>query len=449
MKWIKAKHPGVRYRLHESRRHGIGRDKYFVIRYRPKKGGGEKQEALGWASEGWTEAKAVARLSELKENKRIGQGPVTLKEKREIQAERKREEEAAKAKEKRESVMFGDFFATSYLPTAKTAKAEKSWKVEEIYFRNFLKPVMEKMRFKDIAPVTVERVKKRMLDMGKAPRTVQYALAVIRQVWNMAKRDGVVDTESPTKRVKVPKVDNKRLRFFTPEEAKAILDYLKGHDLTAYRMTLLSLMTGMRLSEIANLKWGAVDLAQGVVHIRDAKGKRNRVAYLNGEVAAMFRTMEEEREEAKERGGSRNGQEGQGNEKWGGKWGGKWGEKLGEEGGDDDRGGYGGYIFLSRRGRTFTAAPKAFWNALAGLKLNEGREDARDKVNFHSCRHTFASWLVGRGVGLYEVQRLLGHQSAAMTERYSHLTGGMLKQAAMRLEGALDAKTGEVVRLSG
>ena len=39
---------------------------------------------------------------------------------------------------------------------------------------------------------------------------------------------------------------------------------------------------------------------------------------------------------------------------------------------------------------------------------------------FHDLRHTFATRLVQAGVDLYKVQRLLGHKSPSMTQRYAH-----------------------------
>ena len=41
-------------------------------------------------------------------------------------------------------------------------------------------------------------------------------------------------------------------------------------------------------------------------------------------------------------------------------------------------------------------------------------------LHFHDLRHTFATRLVQAGVDLYKVQRLLGHKSPSMTQRYAH-----------------------------
>src|SRR5262249_45005175 len=69
----------------------------------------------------------------------------------------------------------------------------------------------------------------------------------------------------------------------------------------------------------------------------------------------------------------------------------------------------------------------AYNNAVATAKL--------DDVNFHTLRHTFASWAVMRGVSPKELQELLGHASLAMTMRYAHLAPERLRTAVSRLEG--------------
>jgi len=64
-----------------------------------------------------------------------------------------------------------------------------------------------------------------------------------------------------------------------------------------------------------------------------------------------------------------------------------------------------------------------FWNA-AGQSV--GLNDLR----VHDLRHSFASALVNAGGTLYDAQRLLGHSSSRMTERYAHLTLSRLTNAA-------------------
>ena len=47
----------------------------------------------------------------------------------------------------------------------------------------------------------------------------------------------------------------------------------------------------------------------------------------------------------------------------------------------------------------------------------------------HTCRHTFGSRLAQRGVDLYQIQRLMGHKSITMTQRYAHLAPSNLSNA--------------------
>lgn len=64
--WYKTKFPGVRYREHETRKHGIQPDKYYTITY--KYDGKTKTESVGWASNGIKAQDAANVLSELKVN---------------------------------------------------------------------------------------------------------------------------------------------------------------------------------------------------------------------------------------------------------------------------------------------------------------------------------------------------------------------------------------------
>ena len=66
--------------------------------------------------------------------------------------------------------------------------------------------------------------------------------------------------------------------------------------------------------------------------------------------------------------------------------------------------------------------------------------EARDRAGipdfrFHDMRHTFATRLVQRGVDLYKVQRLLGHKTSLMTQRYAHHSPESLREGVNVLDG--------------
>jgi site-specific recombinase XerD len=66
--------------------------------------------------------------------------------------------------------------------------------------------------------------------------------------------------------------------------------------------------------------------------------------------------------------------------------------------------------------------------------LNEGIEDRRQMVSFHTLRHTFASWLAIQGTPILEIKELMGHNSLAMTERYAHLIPDQKRVSVARME---------------
>jgi site-specific recombinase XerD len=70
---------------------------------------------------------------------------------------------------------------------------------------------------------------------------------------------------------------------------------------------------------------------------------------------------------------------------------------------------------------------RAFRNAVVKAKIAD--------LRFHDLRHTFATRLVQAGKDLYKVQKLLGHKSAAMTQRYAHHYSESLRDAVMVPDG--------------
>ena len=386
---------GVRYREHASRKHGKRPDRYWCIQY--KLHGKTVNEAVGWWSAGASQAECENLLSKLRENQRSGQGPQTLKEMREAGQKQRKAEEAAREAARNRDVTLAGFFEDKYLPKARLNKAPFTILKESGDIRRALAPVANRP-MSGIKPDDLERlVVAPLIEAGKSPRTIKHALDTLSVVWNTAKRMGVVTGDNPVTNTRRPRQDNKRVRFFTRPEAASLLAILKETSIDAHDICLLSLLTGLRLGECQSLTWADIDLEDGTIFVKDTKTHHDRHAYITAEVREMLtRRFDGQTKSAL---------------------------VLAEESGKT--------ISYGRLWRTFT-------DSVNQLGLNDGISDRRQKLVIHSCRHTFASWLVQSGKPIFTVSKLMGHSNIAMTMRYAHLAPDTQRAAAMDLEGAFD-----------
>jgi integrase len=365
--------------------------------------GKRKAINFGWASEGWTEARVWEKLNLYKNNAKTGTGPTSLKEERQIEEAKKEYEKEKALLEQKDKISFSDFFDGEYLPVSKTNKKPESWRKEVEHFKNWLEPELGLLPMKQIAPFNIEKLKKQMLRKGRSPRTIQYCLATFRQCWNHARVIGLVKVDSPTKAVKIPKFDNKRLRFLTMAEAECLLNKLKDRSEQVYQLALLSLHTGARAGELFSLEWGNVDLPNEVLTVRDSKSGRTRYLYLTQQGKSVFENMASE-------------------------------VKTGD------------LVFKDKNGKKIGKISNTFTKTVEVLGLNNGVTDRRQKVIFHTLRHTFASWHVQNGTDLYTLKDLLGHHSITQTERYSHLRPDGLKKAAKMFDR--NVAQGKVIQIN-
>lgn len=401
--WHQTKHEGVRYREHPTRKHGVKPDQYFAIRYRID--GKRREEGLGWASQGWTASKSALELAKLKEAHRTGDGPASLAEKRaKAEAERKALQEAEE-QQARESVTLAHVWE-KYTAVAKANKTPRTIRNEEQCFRLWIAPAIGSKPLKDIAPIHLERIKKAMADAGRAAQSVKHVLALIRQIINFAKTHGLFAGENVVGKVKMPSADARRVRFLAPEEAEEVLNALKFRSRDTHDMALLSINAGLRFGEISALTWPDVDFGNGVLTLRDTKSGKTRQVPMTADVLDMLKDRKAEAN----------------------------GNPL---------------VFPSETGRRVAQVSETFNRVVKDLGLNDGIQDSRQKVVFHTLRHTCASWLVQNGVPLITVGRLLGHSTMAMTERYSHLAPDHFKQAVDTLEAVRRKKPGRVVSING
>lgn len=403
----KSSHPGVRYRDSKTRKNGIKPDRYFLIRY--KLNGKDREEGVGWASEKVSAAIAAGLLATIRHNIKIGKRPQSLSEMRQMEREAREAEEQKAQAVHRSRVTLNEFWESDYLPAC-TAKHPRTVVFEKSIAGKWIFPVIGGISIQEITSRMLEDIIMNATEQGKSPATMAKILGIVSQIWRCAVARGLVSGDSPTKKVKLPKKDNRRMRFLTPDEARMLLAALRVRSPDMHDMALLSLFCGLRAGEIHALTWADIDFANNTLYIRDAKNNESRHAFMGDEVRHMLKARVPQ---------SKNKCE---------------------------------LVFPGKNGSVRRWVSDTFERTVRDLGLNntgevqnlaDGKQlpveisDTRQRVVFHSLRHTFASWLVQNGTPLYTVAKLMGHSTLEMTQRYSHLAPDTLRKAALSLEGIL------------
>ncbi len=390
--WKATPHKGIRYREHQTRLHGRQPDRYFNVRFQVK--GVCVNEGYGWASEGMSASKAFMLMTELKEELKTGKGSGLLADRQKAHELAEQAALAQRQEEERKAVTYSIYFSKHYL--LEQTKKESTLKPEKILHEKWIIPAIEQVPVAALEEQHVRKIVQLMSNAGKSARTIQYALATVRMVVGHAIKNGYYSGLNPVTllaRQEKPKVENRRLRFFSHAEAEKLLNILKERSRDVHDMTLLSLHCGLRAGEIFGLEWRRVDLVHRHVTLTETKGGKDRMVPMTGAVHAML-------------------------------------EERARSCGD-------GFVFPDSKGGRRKSMSKTFDRVVDELGLNAGVSDAKSRLVFHSCRHTCASWLVQAGVPLITVKEILGHSTIALTERYSHLAPDGTRAALRVMEQAL------------
>ena len=244
-------------------------------------------------------------------------------------------------------------------------------------YRKHLSHSIGHLRLSDITPLLLDGLKTSLVKTGLRPKTVKHIVDLIKRIFNCLIHYNLYNGTNPASRITTPLVDNTRQRYLTKNEANMLLATLKRKNVQLWQISLLSLSTGMRAGEILQLRGEHINLVERTIRIVDPKNGRNRSVYIPETAFDMLKVCPLTR---------------------------------------------GKLIFPSSRGNPYRVIPKEFIKTVNELGLNAGLPDSRDRVVFHTLRHTFASWLVQKDQPLYVVSELLGHSTLTMTKRYAHLS---------------------------
>jgi site-specific recombinase XerD len=268
-----------------------------------------------------------------------------------------------------------------------------------------------------------------LADRGLAPASIGGRLSAIRALYRYATRQGwlvadpLAGVRSPRRPGRLPRVlgqaDAARLveaplRIDRPRRRSSA----PGLDAAIRRRdaAILELLyaTGMRISELAGLGLGQLDLGRRRLRVVGKGSKERELLFGRPAAAALQVYLEAARAELAERAVARHGAQG-----------------AGAADGSDA-------VFLNAAGGPLTARGARMvvdrWALAAGI----GRA-----ASPHTLRHSFATHLLEGGADLRSVQEFLGHANLATTQIYTHLSDGALRSAYRAAHPRSARATGE------
>ncbi|MFC1557566.1 tyrosine-type recombinase/integrase [candidate division KSB1 bacterium] len=254
----------------------------------------------------------------------------------------------------------------------------KSLSNDEYRYNKYLKSLFGDKEPKKIELAEVDNFRKK-ISRDLSPQTVKHTLNLLTWIINF----GIKNSFCPplSIQIKKPPVNNVITEDLTSEQiSKLLIAIEQDENEIAKNVMMMALFTGMRRTEILNLKWSDINFERKFLLIRDPKGGLNQKIPLNSQAESILTNIEETKYP---------------------------------------------YIFPNADGTPI----KNIYPSLRRIREKAGLP--KDFRPLHGLRHVYASMLASSGkVDMYTLQKLLTHKSPQMTQRYAHLRDEALKKAA-------------------
>jgi integrase/recombinase XerC len=229
-----------------------------------------------------------------------------------------------------------------------------------------------------------------LLESGISPRSVNRKITTLKSFYRFMVREGLI-TENPMSRILSPKTSSRLPVFVEEDNMKLLLeeiDFGKGFEAVRDRVIIeMFYSTGMRLSELINLRESDIDNGRGTIKVTGKRNKERLIPFTPN----MRLRIEEYREEKKRE---------------------FTGKDLPEE------------LFITSKGE------KLYPNLVYRVVGNYlSKVTTISKKSPHVIRHTFATHMLNHGADLNAIKEILGHANLSATQVYTHNTIEKLKSA--------------------
>ncbi len=242
---------------------------------------------------------------------------------------------------------------------------------------------LEDVEKKDITDFLAFRYDQRL-----SARSSARMLSTLRRFYGFLQLEGVIQRD-PSEQIQSPYHTVPLPKSLSEDDIERLLDAPETSGFLGFRdRTMLELLyaTGLRVSELVDLKLSQLGMMQGCLRVT-GKGNKERLTPM-GEVALdwLERYLQGSRQEIL-------------------------------------AGRHSDYVFVTRRGKSMTR--QAFWHIIKRYAIKAGIDKS---FSPHTLRHAFATHLINHGADLRVVQMLLGHSDLSTTQIYTHVAQERLKQ---------------------
>jgi len=259
----------------------------------------------------------------------------------------------------------------------------------ESYKRDLIK-FLEYNKNKNINNITIEELKEYVKKLSKDKlneKSISRNISCLKSFYKFLVIENIIES-NPAETLYIPKIKKSLPNILTEDEVISLLD-INLTDSYSYRnkaMLELIYSTGLRVSELVNLKLSDIDLNEDIVRTV-GKGSKERVVpigefaseslkiYINNYRSSMLKKYNND------------------------------------------------YLFLNNHGNIMTR--QGFFKIIKNIAKEKG---INKDLSPHTLRHSFASHLLKYGADLRTIQELLGHSDISTTQIYTHISNEKLKE---------------------
>ena len=299
-----------------------------------------------------------------------------------ITKQRNGEEPPLIAQKKKRTILYIDAIANDYF-SQRTDRTIKS------YYLNHILPFFKDYDFETITNTDIVKfmtvLKEKIgIRTGEkiAPKTINTILNILKSIIKHALKNDLIKNDF-SKYITLNNIDNARERFLAREEIELLYNAAK-EDETIYLYFKLALNTGARLATLQNISKKDIDFTHNLITLKDFKNNTTYKTFLNSQLKELLKKKVEN---------------------------------------------------ININDKVLSTYPARRIKKIIDDLFNQEIDvnDRKNRVVFHTLRHTFASHLAINGTPIFTIQKLMNHKDITMTMRYAKLAPDSGREAIENL----------------